>query len=223
MTTMVESAFRVLAAVRGGRRAVHPIGRTFHATARTRGGESSGVPFLDVAGEYPALVRLSRGAGLPAFLPDVLGAAVRILDGAGPGVDLDLLVSTAVGRSPLLRHLPAPRRHLTSVYTSMAGYRTRHGRRYFALLPDRRGVRMGADPAAVPTDGRARFLVAVAGRRGRWRVIGQLVLRSPVTAEVDERLAFDPLVSGVAGLHADGLLWRARRMAYRGSRKGRTR
>jgi hypothetical protein len=205
MTAMVERAFRALAAVRGGRRAVHPIGRTFHATARTRGGESSGVPFLDRAGEYPALVRLSRGAGLPTFLPDVLG-----------------VVSTALGRSPLLRHLPAPRRRLASVYTSMAGYRTRRGRRYLALLPDRRGARIGADLAAVPTDGRARFLVAVAGRWGRWRVIGQLVLRSPVTAEIDERLAFDPLASGVAGLHADGLLWRARRLAYRGSRKGRT-
>jgi pimeloyl-ACP methyl ester carboxylesterase len=221
MTRILERAFRRLAAVRGGRRAVHPIGRTFHATVSTLGGHSYGVPFVDVSGDYAALVRLSRGAGFPTFLPDVHGAAVRVRDGGGPGVDLDLLVSTALGRLPLLRHLPAPRRRVTSPYTTMAGYGTRHGRRYLALLPDRRGVRIGADLTAVPTDGRARFLLGIAGRLGGWRVIGQLILRSPVTADIDERLAFDPLASGVAGLRTDGLLWQVRRMAYQGSRKGR--
>src|SRR5918994_335637 len=42
MTRILERAFRRLAAVRGGRRAVHPIGRTFHATVSTLGGHSYG-------------------------------------------------------------------------------------------------------------------------------------------------------------------------------------
>ena len=210
-----------------GRRAgwsprMHPSGRTFHATVSALGGESYGVPFFDVAGEYAALVRQSRGAGLPALLPDVLGAAVQVRDGGGPGVDLDLLVSTSVGRAPLLRHLPAPRWRITSPYTSMAGYGTRHGRRYFALLPDRRGVRIGADLDAVLVDGRARFLLAIAYRFGGWRVIGHLVLGSPVPAAIDDRLAFDPFASGIEGLRTRGLLWRARKSAYLGSRERRS-
>jgi hypothetical protein len=43
------------------------------------------------------LVRLSRGVGLPSGWPDVLGVAVRVQDGGGVGIDLDLLVSTTVG------------------------------------------------------------------------------------------------------------------------------
>lgn len=221
MATAMERVFRGIAATRGGRRAVHPVGRTFHATVRTLGGGSYGVPFFDEAGEYAALVRLSRGAGFPALLPDVLGVAIRVRDGGGPGVDLDLLVSTALGRAPLLRHVPALRRHVTTLYTSMAGYGTPHGRRYLAVVPDRGTAPLGMDLAAVPTDGRARFLLAVAGRAGGWRVFGRLTVRSPVAADVDEGLAFDPLASNVDGLRTDGLVWRARGRAYQGSRDGR--
>ena len=55
-----------------------------------------GIPWLDAAATDPAVVRMSRGAGLPAPLPDLLGLAIRLPGGAEP---VDLLLSTT-GRRP---------------------------------------------------------------------------------------------------------------------------
>ncbi|MEV4537500.1 phosphodiesterase [Asanoa sp. NPDC049518] len=196
--------FRALARVRGGR-AVHKVGRTFQATLTCFGDSRSGIPLLDRPGVHPAVVRLSRGAGLPRGWPDVLGVAVRVPDGGGAGVDLDLLVSTTVGAAPIARSIPLPRRSLASTYTSIAGYPTRRGRRLLAVLPD----------------GPGGFRVCTATRLGRWRVAGRIVLGAPLPAEHDRRLAFDPLMTAVPGVVADGLLWRVRAVAYRESRRGR--
>ena len=59
-----------------------------------RSGLRCGIDWLDVTGTDGVVVRLSRGAGLPARLPDLLGLAVRIpgerpVDHAPPGLPVD--------------------------------------------------------------------------------------------------------------------------------------
>jgi hypothetical protein len=218
----VEGLAARLAAARQAR-ALHPRGRTFCGRVQIFGGDH-GVDLLDRAGQYRALVRLSRGIGLPAGWPDVLGVAVRIHDAAGPGADVDVLVSTVLARAPLARHVPAPRRRLAATYTTVAGYRTGRGRRYLAVVPDPAAADLGVDLdalAAAAGRGRAGFLLACASAVGRWRVFGRVDLDASVPPELDRALAFDPMLRGAAGLRAEGWLWRVRAAAYRGSRGGR--
>jgi hypothetical protein len=56
-----------------------------------------------------ALLRFSRGAGLPEPLPDALGVAIKLPDAHGPGADQDLLLTSSSDR-PLLRRLLFPAR-----------------------------------------------------------------------------------------------------------------
>jgi hypothetical protein len=218
----IASVFRALARVRHGR-AVHKVGRTFEATLTSHGGAGSGISLFDRPGVHPALVRLSRGVGLPCGWPDVLGVAVRVPDGGGAGIDLDLLVSTALGRAPLARHIPFPRRALTATYTSVAGYRTPRGRRFLAVLPEG-PVSSSHDLdalAAAAGEGRVHFLVGTASRAGRWHVAGRIELGEALPVGFDRQLSFDPLMTSVPGVAADGFLWRLRAAAYRESRRGR--
>jgi hypothetical protein len=220
-TAFEALAERVAAARRA--RALHPRGRTFTGRVRVLGGDH-GVDMLDRAGEYRALVRFSRGLGLPAGWPDVLGVALRIRDAAGPGADVDVLTSTIVARAPLARHVPMPRRRLAVAYTTVAGYGTGRGRRYLAVLPDPVGDEPGADLdglAAAAARGRVGFLLAVASLAGRWRVFGRVDVDAPTPPDLDRAVAFDPVLRGAAGLRTEGWLWRSRAAAYRGSRAGR--
>lgn len=206
-------AQRVAAARRA--RALHPRGRAYHATVMTCGGGGYGVDLLDHGAVYPALARLSRGAGLPVGWPDVLGVAVRVWDAGGPGADLDLLASTVAGTAPVARHVPWPRRRARSPYTTIARYGTRLGRRYFAVLPDPDAPPL-VDPG-VP----ARFRLAVASASGNWWVFERLALTRPAPDGLDAAVAFDPVVRTVQGLRPQGWLWRLRAAAYEGSRHGR--
>jgi hypothetical protein len=199
----VERLARAVAEARRGR-ALHTRGTTYHATLRiAEHGRVYGVPLLDRPGAFRAIVRLSRGAGLPPGWPDVMGLAVRILDADGAGADADLLVSTVLGAAPLARQVPFPRRRHHGPYTTVAGYRTTGGRRYLAMWPE----------------GDGRFVVAAGGRFGRFRSIGEIVLHARVPD--DATLAFDPVRCRPTGLIPDGALQRLRAVAYRGSRAGR--
>jgi hypothetical protein len=211
---LVSKVAERVAAVRHAR-ALHPRGRTYRAAVTTYGGGAYGIDLLDRAAEYPALARLSRGVGLPGRWPDVLGVAVRVRDAGGPGADLDLLASTVLGAAPLARHMPWPRWRVASPHTTIAGYGTRLGRRYFAVLPDPDAPFLG-EPR-VP----ARFRLAVATASGRWRVFGRLALTEPAPEGLDAAVAFNPVARAVQGLRPQGWLWRLRAAAYEGSFKGR--
>ena len=105
-----------------GERAIHARGRTFTGTVTLPGAAGTGAPLLDTAGTYDAVVRFSRSAGLPAWLPDVYGLGVRLVDAHGPGRHQDLLLD-ATQPAPLLRRLPWPRWDATSaVYSSLLPY-----------------------------------------------------------------------------------------------------
>lgn len=98
-----------------GARVVHPRGQASAGTVEIDGSGAWGARLLDDAGRHDVVVRVSRGAGLPRPLPDVVGLAIRfpglgraggdrsdrrILLGArrsGPGASWELLAATLAG------------------------------------------------------------------------------------------------------------------------------
>jgi len=189
---IVEAVFTALARLQRAR-AFHPRGMSFEATFRaTAAGRTLRVLPAD---DGVALVRLSKGAGLPGRLPDVWGLAFRLPDAYGPGRHQDVLVSTA-GERPGLRHVLLPaigadRRR----YSSLLPYRHRDrlvllGAR-FAGAPRNAPLRI-TDLEGMAAAGRLTFEVAVAGMRGPWRTVASLTLERRLSAQVSERLRFHP-------------------------------
>jgi hypothetical protein len=179
---------------------MHPRGTVLDAVLQRTGGPAGWrVPWLAGSGDEAALVRLSRGAGLPTPLPDLLGLAVRIPDGP-----VDLLLSTT-GTAPLLRQVPVLRRRPAAAYTSTMGYRTDGGTLRLAALPDR---------------GARRFTLAAARGQGPWRPFGRLVLGDP-RGPLDPDVRFDAVRNPPHGLVPDGPMARFRAPAYAAARAGR--
>ena len=148
MADLARAAGRVVAVPLAGlarvRRAkpMHPEGVVF-AAVLTRRPLGVGVPWLDTAGTDDVLVRLSRGAGLPARLPDLLGFALRLP--GNPPVDL-LLSST--GRGRWTRLVPVPRRDAAAGYGSIMASRSTAGPVWLAALPQ--GGPLPSDAARLP-------------------------------------------------------------------------
>ena len=202
---------------------MHPRGAVFSAVLERWGsgtGVAWGVSWLDAAEPRAAVVRLSRGAGLPSPFPDLLGLAVRLPSDTGPPVDL-LLSST--GRSPLGRLLPAPRRDAAAFYSSIMGYRSDRGTLRLAALPEDDAVSSEPGPLAheVARDG-VSFTLAAAEGRGRWVPFGRLVLGDPAEP-LDPGIRFDAVLNPPPGLVADGPMARFRSPAYARARVASTR
>ena len=72
------AGFYALAALRR-RRSLHPSGIGYQGQLVVGDGpDRPGVPLLRPGAAYPALLRFSRGAGLPEPLPDALGVAIKL-------------------------------------------------------------------------------------------------------------------------------------------------
>ena len=206
---------------RGGK-PMHPRGAVFDAVLERRGSDPAwGVPWLDARAGDPAVVRLSRGLGLPSSLPDLLGLAVRL-----PGPDpVDLLLSTT-GRGRLTRLLPTARRDTAAFYSSIMGYRSDAGSLRLAALPAADGVSSEPDELATQVAVQElRFTLAAARGTGPWRPFGVLTLTGPV-AGLDPAVRFDAVQNPPPGLVPDGPMARFRAPAYaraRAARSGATR
>jgi hypothetical protein len=197
---------------------MHPRGAVFDAVVERHGGAIPWeVPWLDAAGTDAAVVRLSRGAGLPARLPDLLGLAVRLLPEGAP---VDLLLSST-GSGPLTRFLPRPRVDAAAVYTSIMGYRSEAGVLRFAAFPQNDDVPSDPEPLATAVAGESlRFTLAAARGVGRWRPFARLTLTSSAEP-LDPDVRFDAVLHAPPGLVADGPMARFRAPAYAGARKAR--
>jgi hypothetical protein len=195
---------------------MHPRGAVFDGVLeRGTGTGDLGVPWLDDPARDDVVVRLSRGAGLPEPLPDLLGLAVRIPDGP---VDL-LLTSTLTG--PLLRLLPAPRRDTATAYTSIMGYRSDAGTLRLAAFPERRRVPSEPEPLAEDVARQALVLhLAAAGGQGPWQAWGRLTVTAP-REDLDPDVRFDAVRHPPDGLVPDGPMARFRAPAYAAARRGR--
>ncbi len=202
---------------------MHPRGVVLDAVLECTGGPVGwGVPWLAGTGAHPALVRLSRGAGLPQPLPDLLGLAVRLPGTADAEGPVDLLLSTT-GRGRLTRWVPAPRRDAGATYSSLMGYRTVAGPVFLAALPDPGAPPVTAEPgpiAAAARAGRLAFTLAAARGPGEWQPFARLRLLAPVP-EVDPDLRFDAVRNPPPGLVPDGPMARFRAPAYAAAQQGR--
>jgi hypothetical protein len=113
------AVFNIAARLRRGR-PLHPAGLLFHAELRTHGTALSwGNPFLDQSMTLHGTARLSRAAGLPPPLPDILGIALRWQQaGASP----ELLLATT-GHTVLGRRLLRPTtRWAPGLYSTLFSY-----------------------------------------------------------------------------------------------------
>jgi len=102
--------FSVAGALRTrGRKALHPNGEVRPGVVHRHGCRArTGVAWIDEPGTDRVVVRLSRATGLPGFLPDTWGLAVRVPCQDGSHGDL-LLATTGTG--PLGRFVLRPTRH----------------------------------------------------------------------------------------------------------------
>ena len=218
------TTFEALSRARGAR-IFHPRGiahaAVLHVGAAHR--NYTGVPLLEHPGEHPAVVRFSRGVGLPEPLPDVLGVALRLLDAHGSSRHQDFLLATS-GHPPLLRHLLLPGvgwfgQDFSSLLLYRVGGRIRVvGARAASPVPAEGRGMPGLEAAAA--GGSLRFRLTLASPGGRWEVIGELVVGARLPDEETEALAFTPWHSG-GGILPVGPLMGVRRAAYRGSQRGR--
>jgi hypothetical protein len=214
-----------LSAVRR-KRIFHPDGVAYEAELHVHGdGPPTGAPLFDVPGRHKAIVRASRGAGLPEGLPDTLGLGIRICDAHGSGRHQDLLMNVSAD-VPVLHHLILP---------AWDGF---FGQSYSSVLPYRVGGTLcliGARPAAAERRrgrgavpeleelaalGEAAWDLALARPGGRLEHdLGRLRLTARLSDRVAEGLRFNPWHTG-GGIRPAGFLQALRGAAYRGSQRG---
>jgi hypothetical protein len=177
------------------------------------------VHWLDDAARDAAVVRLSRGAGLPAALPDLLGLAIRVPSAEGAPVDLLL---TTTGRGPLGRLVPIPRRDTAAVHSSIMGYRSDAGTLRLAALPEDDDVPSEPAPlAAEVTRAGLSYTLAAARVLGPWVPFGRLVVGDPLEP-LDPDVRFDAVQNPPPGLVPDGPMARFRAPAYARARRARS-
>jgi hypothetical protein len=219
MADLVDAAGRLVAGpvaaltrVRSSK-PMHPRGTLFTAVLH-RTGLARGIPWLDGTGRDDVLVRISRGAGLPPALPDLLGLALRV-----PGeCPVDLLLSST-GRGRWSRRVPVLRRDAATTYGSIMAYRTPGGPVWLSADPTGGPLPTAGDRLAAAAPGRVVTLSAAVGR-GPWQPFGSLTLGEPSTPP-DPELPFDAVQHAPPGLVADGPLARFRRPAYAAARAAR--
>lgn len=210
-------AFGVASAVRRAR-AFHPDGVAFHATVDIDGG--GGLP----SGHHVAVVRFSRGAGLPEPLPDILGLALRLVDVHGPAQHQDLLFVTS-GSLPFARHALVPARSFGHArWSTILPYEIDRQRRVVfgarPLTPALGDARRLDDLRRVVAGGGVRFALDLAEVTGRWDGIGVLDIGEELEAATGDGLRFNPANTGPRSQPV-GVLQTVRRLAYRGSQEGR--
>jgi hypothetical protein len=204
------AAFAGLSAARR-KRVFHPRGHAFEATVSF--GVVRDLPFH---GSHDALVRLSRGVGLPERAPDVLGIAVKI-----PALGQDLLLASS-GEGRLTRHLLIPvRGFFTRPYSTVLPYELDgrlvvFGARAAAGLDDIAGDDLDA-VTRLAEEGRVRFdLTWAETGSDEVSTFGSLELHGPH----DGDLSFNPF-NTYGTLKPAGALNRLRRDSYASSQKAR--
>ena len=209
--------FGVASALRRAR-AFHPVGVAFAATVDVDGG--GGLP----GGRHDAIVRFSRGAGLPESMPDILGLALRFVDLHGPGQHQDLLLVTS-GSAPGARHALTPARSFGHArWSTILPYEIDGRRRVVFGATPRSAALSGArrldDLRRLVAGGGVRFALEVAEPAGPWDEVGVLTIGDELGADATEGLRFNPANTGDR-IQPVGVVQTIRRLAYRGSQEGR--
>jgi hypothetical protein len=167
---------------------------------------------------------LSRGAGVPQGLPDVLGLAIKLPDFNGPRKDQDFLLVSAAS-APVARHLLLPATAFGSrTFSTVLPYQVDGEVLLYGTLPsppEKRatGLELTKLDEALE-EGRLRFRFAIATLTGPWRRIGELQLERRLSQELSDKLQFNPWNTS-EGIRPVGPLNRLRADAYPASQKAR--
>ena len=196
------AVFGGLSALRRAR-IFHPRGTARTATVTITGDAH---PLHVLAGTHDAIVRTSRGVGLPAPLPDIAGVAIKVLNAHGAGAHQDLLLVSSAAPAGA-RHLLVPVVEWTAspAYSSLVRYRNAQGDRFL----------VGAAP-----DGDDALVLSTATALSPWTVVGTVALGGELDDDAGDALRFSPWHTG-GGLEPVGALNRLRRGAYEGSQSAR--
>jgi hypothetical protein len=229
----VAAGFYALAALRR-RRSLHPTGIGYQGWLQVPNDSPprSGVPLFQAGATHPAILRFSRGAGLPDPLPDALGVAIKLPDAHGPGVDQDLLLTSSTDR-PLLRRLLFPARSFVrGAFSTALPYDFGSERVVLLLAPvltsagrsaggvgHRGGGGALAELRAVAANG-IQFELRTAKSFGRSQPLATVTAGASLSAEQTEALRFNPWTTG-PGIRPSGWLNLLRDAAYRASQRGR--
>lgn len=212
--------------LRGGRRSLHPNGDAYEATfVVPPRRDPIGADLLDDPGERRAVVRFSRGAGLPEPLPDILGVAIRVLDAHGPGGHQDFLLASSSGL-PLAHHALLPgTSYFERAFSSVLVYSIGGATRLVGALPRSPAPAevSGGGLEAVSTAAARRQLfydVCLAAPFGRFEPVARLDVGVPLDDEEGERMSFNVWNSG-GGIRPGGPFQGLRLPAYEGSQRGR--
>ena len=194
-----RAVFRLILLVRRPR-PIHTRGRVLDGEITwTPGAAPSGISWIDEppAAAVPVVARLSRGVGLPAPLPDLIGLAMRIeVDGRPADIEL---ASTGIGVPG--RFLLVPHRFpFRAWFGSLLPYRSEHGPVLLAARAiDGRRLPSGGDAldgVLAATGCRLRLYHATA--TGKWHPFAVVSLRlSP--AQDDRGLRFDSFRNAIPG------------------------
>jgi hypothetical protein len=227
----VAAGFHLLAVLRS-KRSLHPTGVGYRGWLVV-GDDHPGrpeVPLFRPGAAYPALVRFSRGAGMPEPLPDALGVAVKLPDAYGPGNDQDLLLTSSTDR-PLLRRLLFPATSFVrGTFSTALPYELGGKRVVLLLVPAHSGSDQSAgagirrargalaelDAAAVGL----RFKLRTASSFGPSQPVATLTADQLLSPEQTEALRFNPWTTG-PGIRPAGWLNLLRDTAYKASQRGR--
>jgi hypothetical protein len=232
---VVAAGFYTLAALRR-RRSLHPTGIGYQGWLQVpiERSPQSGVPLFHAGATHQALLRFSRGAGLPEPLPDALGVAIKLPDAHGPGVDQDLLLTSSTDR-PLLRRLLFPARSFVhGAFSTALPYDLGSERVVLLLVPapisagastggeDHRHVGGAlAELGAVAASG-LELELRTARSFGRSQPLATVTVGPPLSADQTEALRFNPWTTG-PGIYPSGWLNLLRDAAYQASQRGRVR
>jgi hypothetical protein len=222
----VAAGFYALATLRR-RRSLHPAGIGYEGWLRVPDEAPAwrGVPLFQAGTTHPALLRFSRGAGLPEPLPDALGVAIKLPDAHGPGVDQDLLLTSSTDR-PLVRRLLFPARSFVrGAFSTALPYDLGDDRVVLLLVPAHPGdghrTAGGAlaELRAAAVEG-LRFELRTARSFGRSQALAIVTVGPPLPDDQTEALCFNPWTTG-PGIRPAGWLNLLRDAAYRASQRGR--
>lgn len=207
-------AFGKVARIRRDR-ALHPRGVVFAGTFAASGpAPANGSPLFAPGTSRRALIRISRGAGVPDALPDVRGCAIRVIDAHGEGKHQDLLLASSLA-PPGGRHLLVPGRDFgQAFYSTVLPYRVGGRRLLFgAAAEDPLGSTLDEVERAVSERPLRLRLFAAAPLSG-WGEVAVVDVERKAPNQQDAR--FNPWTTG-AGIEPVGALMALRDPAYRAS------
>jgi hypothetical protein len=209
--------YRTLSKLRR-KRGFHPFGVGFSARLTPQGGTGCGAAVFEREAEV--LVRLSRALGLPEWVPEPYGLAIRFPDAYGPDAHQDFLLVTSAS-PPGGRHTLLPARGFCDLpYSTVLPYRLRGEMALIGARAPAPGPGPKLGDLRERTVGGLEFELAIAGITGAWKPVARLALGERLPPEQTEHLHFDPTNTG-GGLELAGLLNRLRGPAYSASQEGR--